>query len=120
MSVVGNISPVSTTTIRPSCSTVVMFLPISPSPPSGRTRSGAVNRRCPRLAPGARALAGRAPGDQEAMPLQRRPDCDPLLLTGGNHRQPHVALDDAQHLERGLDGDRIAGHRGRLIDRLKL
>src|SRR5436853_494238 len=31
--------PVSTTTMLPSYSTTVMFLPISPSPPSGRTRS---------------------------------------------------------------------------------
>src|SRR5436305_4878094 len=42
MSVVGNRSPVSTTTIRPSYSTTVMFLPISPTPPSGRTRRGLV------------------------------------------------------------------------------
>ena len=35
----GKRRPVSTTTIRPSYSTTVMFLPISPSPPRGRTRS---------------------------------------------------------------------------------
>ena len=36
---VGNLRPVSTTTILPSYSTTVMFLPISPSPPSGMMRS---------------------------------------------------------------------------------
>src|SRR6202008_296895 len=46
MSVVGKRSPVSTTTIRPSYSTTVMFLPISPRPPSGRTRSVSVAPDC--------------------------------------------------------------------------
>jgi hypothetical protein len=36
---VGNRTPQSITTIRPSYSITDMFLPISPSPPSGRTRS---------------------------------------------------------------------------------
>src|SRR6476661_8557776 len=36
---VGNARPVSTTIIRPSYSRTVMFLPISPNPPRGRTRS---------------------------------------------------------------------------------
>ena len=39
ISAVGKRRPQSTTTIRPSYSTTVMFLPISPTPPSGRTRS---------------------------------------------------------------------------------
>src|SRR2546422_427322 len=39
ISEVGNISPVSTTTMRPSYSTTIMFFPISPRPPSGRIRS---------------------------------------------------------------------------------
>ncbi len=39
ISAVGNISPVSTTTILPPYSITVMFLPISPKPPSGNTRS---------------------------------------------------------------------------------
>src|ERR1700761_3151610 len=46
MSVVGKRSPVSTTTIRPSYSTTVMFLPISPRPPSGSTRSVSVTPDC--------------------------------------------------------------------------
>src|SRR3954452_2406726 len=36
---VGNLSPVSMPTILPPYSITVMFLPISPSPPSGRIRS---------------------------------------------------------------------------------
>src|ERR671916_700398 len=39
ISAVGKRRPQSTTTIRSSYSKTVMFLPISPSPPSGRTRS---------------------------------------------------------------------------------
>src|SRR2546423_4873724 len=101
MSVVGNISPVSTTTIRPSYSTTVMFLPISPSPPSGRTRSRAVNRRRPCPATGA-TLRGmplrRAAGDEEALALQRHPHRGPLLLAGRDHRQPQISFDYAQHL----------------------
>src|SRR5205085_9905162 len=42
ISVVGNRSPVSTTTSRPSYSMTVMFLPISPRPPSGRTLRASV------------------------------------------------------------------------------
>ena len=38
ISAVGNINPVSTITMRPSYSTTVMFLPISPRPPRGSTR----------------------------------------------------------------------------------
>ena len=52
---VGNRRPRSTTTIRPSYSTTVMFLPISPSPPSGRTRSLPL-KRVPRR-PGQRRVA---------------------------------------------------------------
>ena len=44
MSAVGKRRPQSTTTIRPSYSTTVMFLPISPTPPSGRTRSVPLTR----------------------------------------------------------------------------
>ena len=60
-------------------------------------------------------------------PATRRPCRSSAVLTaarsslaGGNHRQPQMAFDDAQHLERRLDRDRVAGHRGRLVDRLKL
>src|SRR4051795_2321524 len=123
MSVVGNISPVSTTTIRPSCSTAVMFLPISPSPPSGRTLSRAVKRRRPRPAPGATSCdvpLCRAAGDEEALALERGPHRGALVLAGRDHRQTHMTFHYAQHLQRGLDRNRIAGHGGRLVDRLKV
>ena len=47
ISAVGKRRPTSTTTMRPSYSTTVMFLPISPSPPSGRTRRVPLTRRPP-------------------------------------------------------------------------
>ena len=69
ISAVGNISPVSTITIRPSCSTTVMFLPISPSPPRGRIRSAGAQAR-PRSRQQAVRLERRADGRRAA---RRRP-----------------------------------------------
>src|SRR5436190_24182146 len=118
ISVVGNINPASTTTIRLPSSTTVMFLPISPSPPRGRMRTGPVigrPRRPARRAALPDAALARA-GDQEAAPLERGPDRGSLLLARGDHREAQMPLDDAQHLERRLDGDRIAGQRRRLVD----
>src|SRR5436190_14430441 len=106
-------SPVSTTTISRPYSTTVMFLPISPRPPSGRMRS-AVTRRFP--ADNYLALAGAA-RDQKPVLLQRRPDRRPLVLARRDHRQPHVVLDDAQHLERRLHRDRVRCHDGGVVDR---
>src|ERR671937_2960137 len=92
ISLVGNMSPVSTTTISSPYSTTVMFLPISPRPPSGRMRT-AVTRRF--SAEDFVALAGAA-RDQKPVLLQGRPDGRPLVVARGDHRQPHVVLDDAQ------------------------
>src|SRR2546423_11114964 len=78
---VGNISPVSTTTIAPPYSTTVMFLPISPRPPSGRTR------RTPLTS------SNRA---EEPVPLEHRADLGLLLLARLHERQaqpPHVGPD---------------------------
>src|SRR5829696_4762235 len=79
MSAVGNISPVSTTTIRPSNSTAVMFFPISPSPPRGRMRT---------LEP---LKLGGAPG-QQPVGLEYAPDLGPLFL---------VRLDDRDRVDLG-------------------
>src|SRR3954447_10371205 len=80
---VGNISPVSTTTIRSSYSTTIMFLPISPSPPSGRTR---------------RALKWLYRG-QQPVALERRADRGLLLLGGLHQGQPGVAHVVTRHVE---------------------
>ena len=47
-------------------------------------------------------------------PATRRPCRSSAVLTaarsveaGGHHRQPQMAFDDAQHLERGLDRGRV-------------
>src|SRR6201999_2317170 len=100
------ISPVSTTTIRPSNSITIMFLPISPSPPKGSTRSfllGTGNTHSLYRKEGCLA------GDREADALEGGPHRGPLLLVGGDHRQPHARGSEAEHLEPGLDGDRVGG-----------
>ncbi len=75
ISAVGNISPVSTTTIRPWCSTTVMFFPISPSPPRGVIRTGELK-------------LGRARSQQPAR-LERLADHGALIVVGLDHRQAH-------------------------------
>src|SRR5918911_280649 len=90
----GNINPVSTTTIRPPYSTTIMFLPISPSPPSGRTLSA------PSLKP---SSTGRGAPRRRARPPAR-------------HRRPRRADVMAQHLHRGLDRDRVGGHEHGLVE----
>src|SRR3954447_11842394 len=99
---VGNISPVSTTTIAPSYSTTVMFLPISPSPPRGRTRRAVTSRR------------RRSHPAQQAVTLEHRPDRRLLVLAGLDHRQAETADVVADHGERRLDRDWVDGHRQRL------
>src|ERR1700687_4813547 len=42
----GNIRPASTTIMSSPCSMAIMFLPISPTPPSGITRSASVTEQC--------------------------------------------------------------------------
>src|SRR3954451_2108008 len=103
ISAVGNIRPVSTITIRPSLSTAVMFLPISPSPPSGRIRT---------LAP--LKLRG-APG-QQTVRLESLPDLRPLLVVGLDDRKPRACRADAEQLEPGLDRNRV-GLPQYLVDR---
>src|SRR3954447_20682766 len=90
MSAVGNISPVSTITIRPSASTAVMFLPISPSPPSGRMRTFELKRSARRAR-------------EEALGFERVADDGLLLIVGLDDRQPRPRRADAEQLEAGLD-----------------
>ena len=100
---VGNISPVSTTTIRSSYSTTVMFLPISPSPPSGRTRS--VPLRAHTAASRPLALERRADAARSSLARPRR-------AAGA---APPTSV--AEHVQRGLDRDRVGGDRERLVQR---
>ena len=90
---------------RPSYSTTVMFLPISPSPPSGRTRSlPLLTWRRPRAARGARAWRG------------PRPPPPRTASTSGSRRPAHA---DAHHVQRGLRADRVGGDEQRLVDVLQ-
>src|SRR3954469_17416982 len=81
---VGNISPVSTTTIAPSYSTTVMFLPISPRPPSGSTR------RVPLM---------RSNRAQEPVALEHRADLRLLVLARLDERQPQPPDPVPQHVQ---------------------
>src|SRR3954454_11374105 len=103
-SAVGKRRPVSTTTMAPSYSTTVMFLPISPSPPSGRTRSLLW----------AMFSLGSPGGGEQPVALEDRADLGPLVLVGLDERQPQTADLVAGHLQRGLHRDWVGGdaHRG--------
>src|SRR6266545_7256797 len=105
MSAVGNISPVSTITIRPSTSTAVMFLPISPRPPSGRIRTFEAK------------LGGRR--GQKALRLERLADRCSLLVVGLDDRQAGPRRADAEQLQGRLHRDRV-GHAEHLVERPKL
>src|ERR671917_465488 len=95
----GKRRPVSTTTIRPSYSRTVMFLPISPSPPSGRTRRVPLNYLDPL---------------EQSVGLERGVDLRPLLLGGVDQRQEALVdlpatlrlVDHAPH----LGADEMGGH----------
>src|SRR4051812_43518168 len=104
ISAVGKRSPTSTTTMRSSYSRTIMFLPISPSPPRGRTRS------VPATVP------LRARGLEEAVALERGADRRRLLLVGVDQWQAQSAGREAEEVQRGLDRDRVGRHRQRVVD----
>src|SRR4051812_25710266 len=106
ISAVGKRRPTSTTTMRSSYSKTVMFLPISPSPPSGRTRS----LESATLGPG---------GLQQPVALEHDADGSLLVLVGLDERQPQRADTVAEHVQRGLDRDRVGGDAHRLPDVLQ-
>src|SRR4029450_600630 len=95
ISACGNDRPTSTIRIRPSSSTQAMFRPTSPTPPRKTTRAG------PR--------GSEEPGIHQGL-------ADPLpLLRGRRHeREPRRADGEPDHLERGLDRDRVRGDEQRV------
>src|SRR5437764_13478068 len=95
MSAVGKRRPVSTTTILPSYSTTIMFLPISPSPPSGRTRK--VLTRPPKGR--SSSCGGRL---EKSVALEHPPNHRLLVLVELDVRQPGRADAESQHAQRGL------------------
>src|SRR5919204_2232088 len=101
ISAVGKRRPVSTMTMRSSSSNTVMFLPISPSPPRGRTRSVPFVTY---LSPGRL---------QQPVALQRAANDRSLALVDLDERQPHAPDRAAEHGQRGLHrrGARRAEHR---------
>src|SRR3977135_291441 len=88
---VGKRRPTSTTTMRPSYSTTVMFLPISPRPPSGRTRRTPLTR----LSSGGRAR-------EHAVALEHRAHGVQLLLVELDVWEAWLADRDPDHAEGGL------------------
>src|SRR3954465_5016875 len=91
ISAVGKRRPTSTTTIEPSYSTTVMFLPISPRPPSGRTRRVPLMR------------SNRAP---HPVALEHRADLRLLVLARLDERQTHPADLVPEHVQSRLERDR--------------
>src|ERR1700756_3235742 len=92
---VGKRRPTSTTTILPPYSTTVMFLPISPRPPSGSTRSfSAAIVSVPQLSQSRRELLEQ-PVANEHCPHRRG-----LGLVGLHHRQAQPADAVAQQVQR--------------------
>src|SRR5215211_7487559 len=110
----GNISPVSTTTMRPPYSTTIMFLPISPSPPSGRTR-----RVMAQAAGGARCTAmasGSSHRGEQVVALERLADHRALLLGRLHKGQSQRADLVARHVHCRLHRDRVHGHGQCLVE----
>src|SRR3954468_23679080 len=97
ISAVGKRRPTSTTTMRSSYSTTVMFLPISPRPPRGRTR------RVPLLTGGTLCVRG----------FEQPVACEDLAhgaglgLVGRDEREAQASDTVAEQVERGLDGDGV-------------
>ena len=104
ISAVGNIRPVSTITIRPSYSTTVMFLPISPSPPRGRIRTEE-----PKLGGARRQQALRL----ERRAHRRRASVSSASTIGSRIRAEGISPSISSA---GLDGDRVRVERHRLVD----
>src|SRR5579875_3021578 len=109
MSAVGNRSPVSTTTIRSSYSTTVMFLPISPSPPRGRTRKFPLTSTPPQpeFAAGQtpqrrRSLRRSRGGGQHAVALEHGAHDRELGLVELHVGQTGLAHRDADEVQRRL------------------
>src|SRR3954454_4404979 len=112
ISAVGKRSPTSTTTMLSSYSRTIMFLPISPSPPSGRTRRD-------------EAISGPRAGSEEplrvrrlqqAVALERAADRRLLVLVGLDQRQAQTTDAVAEQVERRLHRDRVRRDRHRLVD----
>src|SRR5258708_3442444 len=94
---VGKRRPTSTTTILPPYSTTVMFLPISPRPPSGSTRSfSAAILSVPSMPRSRRELLEQAVADEH------RPHRLGLDLVGLDHRQAQPADAVAEQVQRRL------------------
>src|SRR4051812_22437847 len=106
MSAVGKRSPQSTTTMRPSYSTTVMFLPISPSPPRGRTR------RVPLLT----AESLRVGGFEQPVARQDLAHGAGLGLVGLDEREAQASDAVTEQVERGLDRDGVRGDVHDVVD----
>ena len=87
---VGKRRPTSTTTIRPSYSTTVMFLPISPSPPSGQDAQRAAHA----------CVALRSADGSWRSSIARTTRVRSLV--GLDQRQAQAADAQAEQLQRGL------------------
>src|SRR5688572_31738140 len=92
----GKVMPQSISTMRPPLSTTYMFLPISPAPPRGITRTDSLT--------GALPGSGRRRPRQEALPFEDGAEDVPLDRGGLHQRQAQApGRDQPGHLERRLD-----------------
>src|SRR4051794_36137335 len=97
ISAVGKRRPTSTTTMRPSYSMTVMFLPISPSPPRGRTRRG------PLLTGGTLCVRG----FEQPVAREDLAHGAGLGLVGLDEREAQASDAVTEQVERGLDRDGV-------------
>src|SRR6476620_5093612 len=97
ISAVGKRRPTSTTTMRPSYSTTVIFLLISPSPPRGRTR------RVPLLTGGTLCVRG----FEQPVAREDLAHGAGLGLVGLDEREAQPADPVAEQVQRGLDRDGV-------------
>src|SRR4051795_9898198 len=100
--------------MRPPRSTTVMFLPISPRPPSGRMRMELELVKRGR----ARSLCG-ATGEHQPVALEGGTNRSPLRLARRDHRQAQAAVDQAKHLQRRLHRDWVRSDVERCVNRLE-
>src|SRR5664279_1720503 len=129
----GNARPQSTTTILPRYSTAVMFLPISPIPPSGMILSvfSAIVFFYPLcqsyMRPPAPALGAvcRRPSNpcvaalEQSEPLELAFDQAPFVVGGFDERQAQAADLVAEHVQGRLQRYRVARHEERRDQRRK-
>src|SRR4051812_16502485 len=100
--------------MRPSYSITVMFLPISPRPPRGSTRS-LLGTSCCSL-----SLSVVLTGYRDTGGVETGLDGGPLLGVGGYQGESKSVRAEAEHLQCGLERNRVGGDGEALVERRQL